>query len=66
MNNEPLDMTPADMASALADFEYHNATMLEILEVARGALEGQWLGRAVTSPTNIEKAYFAMIGGRNQ
>ena len=62
MNNEPLDMSPGDMALELAEHEYHNATMVEILEIARAEIDDLWLYRAAQNPKSVEEAYFNMIG----
>ena len=57
-----MDMTPGDMAEELAEYEYLNGTMQEILERARKAILRDWHQLATNNPRAVADAYFQMIG----
>ena len=58
-----MDMTVEEKAFQLAEYEYNNASMTEILERAYKAIRKEWLEKARTDSAMVHEAYFNLVGG---
>jgi hypothetical protein len=60
--NYPLDMSPADMADELAEHHFKTASVEEVLEFAKSAINESFSRVAEANPKAIEKMYYSLIG----
>lgn len=62
MSRQPLDMTPKDMAEALAEREFLSLSMEEILSTLCEVVGAKWSHMAAEHPKAVEVAYLDMVG----